>query len=161
MINNEDLGKTFEKALCIYSGIDFDGNFKYSIEKATDISNDLKKRLPKDLFNIIKHTGKIDNSFDFIYENKNGLSVKTGKNKLIFLQKKNDKKINWKNFEYQFTKKTINLCHESNTLKVKFNDNFISIGEFQVHNNRNCIKFRFNFQKLLEIFKDYLEIKEY
>ena len=37
--------------------------------------------------------------------------------------------------------------NESSTVKYKG----ISIGEFQIHNNRNCIKFRFNMKNLLMI----------
>lgn len=39
--------------------------------------------------------------------------------------------------------------NESTTIKY----NGISIGEFQVHTNRNCLKFRFNMKKMLEAFE--------
>ena len=46
---------------------------------------------------------------------------------------------------------TQNLCtwNESNVLKYYG----ISIGEFQAHNNRNCLKFRFNIKGILELLK--------
>lgn len=50
-----------------------------------------------------------------------------------------------------FTKPTIEEWNESNT--VKYNGK--TIGEFQVHNNRGSLKFRFNFKSLLELIKDY------
>jgi len=34
----------------------------------------------------------------------------------------------------------------------------INLGEFQVHNHRDCIKFRWSFEKLLELFKDNFDI---
>lgn len=45
---------------------------------------------------------------------------------------------NWDKSLFSFTRK-LNDWKESTTLKY----NGISIGEFQVHNNRNCLKFRF------------------
>jgi hypothetical protein len=66
--------------------------------------------------------------------------------------------------DFIFTK-NINNWNESNTIKLNikhFNSNniftkqeiknkYISIGEFQIHKNRNCIKFRFNFKNLLKL----------
>lgn len=64
------------------------------------------------------------------------------KDKVIFFSKNKD---NW---------------NESNTVKInmeslnKKNKN-LSIGEFQFHKNRDCIKFRFNINSLLEIIEYY------
>jgi len=55
---------------------------------------------------------------------------------------------------FDFTRK-INWV-ESSTLKVLINNKYLSIGEFQIHNNRDCIKFRFNMNNLLK----YLSYKE-
>lgn len=49
-----------------------------------------------------------------------------------------------------FTKNKDNW-NESNTVKIKLNNKTISIGEFQFHKNRNCIKFRFNINNLNKI----------
>lgn len=57
----------------------------------------------------------------------------------------------WEKEKFTFTRQTIEKWNESNTVKY----GGISIGEFQVHNNRNCFKFRFNMKNLLEmILKD-------
>ena len=57
----------------------------------------------------------------------------------------------WKREKFTFTRPTIEKWNESNTVKY----DGISIGEFQVHNNRNCYKFRFNMKNLLDmILKD-------
>ena len=55
----------------------------------------------------------------------------------------------WDRSKISFSKTTIAEWNESNTLYY----DGISIGEFQVHNNRNCFKFRFNFKNLIEIIK--------
>lgn len=61
---------------------------------------------------------------------------------------KNDiKEFIWKRDKFSFTKSTIVEWNESNTVKY----NGISVGEFQVHTNRNCYKFRFNMKNLLDI----------
>ena len=53
----------------------------------------------------------------------------------------------WKKENISFTKENIEDWNESNT--VKYNN--LSIGEFQVHKNRNCYKFRFNLTNLVKI----------
>ena len=49
--------------------------------------------------------------------------------------------------KFTFTKPTVAEWNESTTVKY----NSISIGEFQIHNNRDCVKFRFHFKNLLHI----------
>jgi hypothetical protein len=61
---------------------------------------------------------------------------------------KKPKKIKLNNKLFSFTK-NIYTWKESNTLKY----NNKTIGLFQIHNNRDCIKFRFNLTNLLEIIK--------
>lgn len=57
----------------------------------------------------------------------------------------------WKKEKFTFTRPSIEKWNESNTVKYEG----VSIGEFQVHNNRNCYKFRFNMKNLLDmILKD-------
>ena len=56
-------------------------------------------------------------------------------------------KINYKLFNFT---KNLNNWAESNTLKY---DN-LAIGIFQIHNSRNCIKFRFYLKNLLKIIKN-------
>lgn len=53
----------------------------------------------------------------------------------------------WDKEKITFTKPNIEDWNESNTVKY----NGISIGEFQVHRNRNCFKFRFNLTNLIKI----------
>lgn len=53
----------------------------------------------------------------------------------------------WDNDKFSFTR-SLNSWNESNTLKYCG----ISMGEFQVHHNRNCFKFRFNMKGVMELF---------
>lgn len=50
----------------------------------------------------------------------------------------------WNKDQFSFTKPTLDIWNESNTLKY----NGVSIGEFQVHRSRSCYKFRFNMENL-------------
>lgn len=76
----------------------------------------------------------------WIYEEKDGFKHKEiSKNDIIAFE--------WNRNNFSFTKNTIEEWNESNT--VKYNGS--SIGEFQVHQNRNCYKFRFNMPNLLKI----------
>ena len=56
-------------------------------------------------------------------------------------------KYEWKKENFSFSKKTLEEWNESNTVYYKG----IPLGEFQVHSNRNCFKFRFNFKNFVKI----------
>jgi hypothetical protein len=66
--------------------------------------------------------------------------------KSFILNKKDVKYIKFLNENFTFTR-YLNSWNESTTLKY----NKISIGEFQFHKNRDCIKFRFHFNNLLKL----------
>jgi hypothetical protein len=66
-----------------------------------------------------------------------------------------NKNIDWLKYNISFTHINKNkIWNESSTIKI----DDISIGEFQIHKKRNCIKFRWHFEKILDIFKDYFNI---
>lgn len=73
--------------------------------------------------------------------------------KYEIFEKNYGNEINWERDNFDFSKQTINEWNESNTLYYKK----ISIGEFQVHTNRNCFKFRFNFENLKKLIGDFVE----
>ena len=53
-------------------------------------------------------------------------------------------------FDHQkitFSRSTVETWNESSSVKY----NGVSIGEFQIHNNRNCVKFRFHFKNLCDM----------
>lgn len=54
----------------------------------------------------------------------------------------------WDATKFSFTQERVIYWNESNTLKYCG----ISVGEFQVHRNRNCFKFRFNMKGVMELF---------
>lgn len=63
------------------------------------------------------------------------------------ISKEEVKKFDWDKSKFTFTKPEIAEWNESNTVKY----DGLSIGEFQVHQNRNCFKFRFNMKNLLDL----------
>jgi hypothetical protein len=66
------------------------------------------------------------------------------------------------NKEIYWNKENITFTHIIKNKKwnesssVKINNN--SIGEFQIHNNRDNIKFRWNFENLLKVYKNHFDI---
>ena len=48
--------------------------------------------------------------------------------------------------------------NESSCICIEKNGKFITLGEFQVHNHRDCIKFRWCFKVLLTEFAEYFNI---
>lgn len=57
------------------------------------------------------------------------------------------KEYKWDKDKFSFTKPSIELWNESNTVKY----NGITIGEFQIHTHRSCFKFRFHLANLLKL----------
>lgn len=64
------------------------------------------------------------------------------------------------NCEITFTK-NIETWNESSTMKIKYNNINYSIGEYQIHSNRDGVKFRFNrnnFHNLMEKINENVEL---
>ena len=60
----EDLGKIFEMAICMLYGINYDGNYKYSLDEAATLIHRIVKL--RDIFpHNIKHTAKNGNQYDY------------------------------------------------------------------------------------------------
>lgn len=57
-----------------------------------------------------------------------------------------------KNINYQFTNNLENW-NESNTVKTTIDNKDYPVAEFQIHNNRNCIKCRLNFNTIILMIK--------
>ena len=221
----EDLGKIFEKSICLLYDIEYDSKYKYSIEDAEKLKERLLKFKEVFPFNII-HSAKNGSRYDFtgLDDLNIKLSAKTSKkdgkvcpqvigqptkkrfceyfeidnscdleeikkyiennlikllkkyydftfdcpiiyynkhkNKLLFIKRNNMDNIN---YSIDWTKYNIEFSHikknkkwgESSSISI----NNITIGEFQIHNHRDCIKIRWAFENLLGLFKDYFNIK--
>jgi hypothetical protein len=78
----------------------------------------------------------------WIRKNKNKFDYKIFPKELLY-------KFSWEKELFSFTKSTVQEWNDSNTLKY----NGISIGEFQVHHNRNSFKFRFNMDNLMKLIR--------
>jgi hypothetical protein len=123
------IGQPTKKTFCSFFNIDLSCNLE-------DIKIYIEKNVKKLLMYYIIYTFECP----IIYYNKH-------KDLLMFVELK--KKINWLKQDIRFTHKLKNKkWNESSSIKIK-ND---TIGEFQIHNKRNCIKFRWNFEKLLKLF---------
>lgn len=82
------------------------------------------------------------------------------KNMILFIQNKQPIP-SFIDHDIHFSKDTIDtnsakFWNESTSMSI----NKKNIGEFQIHNHRNCIKFRWNFENLLIVFKDNFEITQ-
>ncbi len=88
------------------------------------------------------------NTFDcpIVYYNKH-------KNMILFVKLKES--INWSTYNISFSHIIKNKkWNESSSIIINGN----TIGEFQIHNHRDCIKFRWSFEKLLNLFNNNFEI---
>jgi hypothetical protein len=63
VVQTEVLGKSFEKAVCLLVGCEFQGNYRYSLEKANDIKTRLEPLASE--FVGFQHTGATDDLYDF------------------------------------------------------------------------------------------------
>lgn len=69
--------------------------------------------------------------------------------KHIEISKDDIKEFRWEKDKISFTKKIVDEWNESNTVKY----DGMTIGEFQIHKNRSCYKFRFQLLNLLKILR--------
>ncbi len=91
-----------------------------------------------------------NNTFEcpILYYNKN-------KNLCLFIV--NERPIDWRTYIIEFSHLKKNKSWgESSTISI----NNITIGEFQVHNHRDCIKFRWAFENILKVFNSNFKIIE-
>ncbi len=228
-VETEDLGKIFEKAICLLYEIDYQGKFKYNVEDAEKLKIKIMKL--KDAFPYkIKHTAINGGRYDYVCTDDETikLSAKTTKkdgkvcpqvigqpskkkfcnyfelaenmeideikkyiennvlkmldiyasttfdcstvyynkhkNKLLLIQQK--EKIDWSKYAVYFSHQIKNKeWNESSTINIVPLDikepnkkDFITIGEFQVHNKRDCIKFRWAFEKVIDVFESHFTI---
>ena len=129
------IGQPSKKKFCEFFGIDL----LYNLEQ-------LKNYIETNVKSLLEIYAL--NTFDcpIVYYNKD-------KNMILFVKLKES--INWTNYNISFSHIIKNKkWNESSSIII----NGITIGEFQIHNHRDCIKFRWSFEKLLNLFNDNFEI---
>lgn len=129
------IGQPGKKRFCQFFGLDCSYN-----------SEQIKEYITNNIFTLLDVY--ISNTFDYpiVYYNKY-------KNLLLFVTLIEN--INWTNYEITFTHIIKNKkWNESSCIKI----NNITIGEFQIHNKRDGIKFRWYFENLIKLFKENYEI---
>ena len=133
------IGQPSKKKFCEY----------FKIDNATTSLADIKKYIQENVSTMLKTYFEMTFDCPIIYYNK-----KT--DKLLFIKKLLD--IDWSNSIIAFSHiKKNKIWNESSSISI----DEITIGEFQVHCKRDCIKFRWAFEKLLDLFKDSFTIGEY
>lgn len=168
--NKRQLGKVAPQIIGQPTNETYFFNMKNKFPNITefDIINELKKRKVEDNYEnrskifkeiSIKYIDIIINEYwknlvecdyllffyDIVDKNEN-----ISKNPQYIVLRKESELPNWSKKNFLFTKSLENW-NESNTVKYINNGKSISIGEFQVHKNRNCFKFRFNIKNILKI----------
>lgn len=134
------IGQPSKKKFCDFFGIDL----LYNLEQIKNyIETNVKSLL--EIYSL--------NTFDcpIVYYNKH-------KNMVLFVKLKES--INWTNCNISFSHIIKNKkWNESSSIKINnMTKRNITIGEFQIHNKRDCIKFRWSFENLLKLFNDNFEI---
>ena len=231
-LQTEDTGKILERALCYALQTPFNGNFKYSEEKATSLAAKLAPL--KSTLTGYKHTGDHNNLYDFMKSPEEHLSVKSVKHKSSWkicpqiIGQTTKKKfcerfavattpttqspqttpeqsiktyienntialleayvsttfhspvlfycedtqeillislttpINWSSHNLEFLHKKKNKpWNESTTLKIIDDTKEYSLGEFQIHNHRDGVKFRFDLKTLINVLSANFTVKKY
>ena len=138
------IGQPSKKKFCEY--------FKLEIDKSVVEINELIKQYIQDnIFELLKEY--FSHTFDcpMIYYNKKADVVQ-------FITVK--QLIEWStisSLSFSHIKKN-KLWNESSCICIEKNGKLITLGEFQVHNHRDCIKFRWCFKVLLTEFAEYFNI---
>jgi hypothetical protein len=210
----EDTGHVLEMAICLTLKIEYIGNFKYSMDKAQELSNHMSKLLEhitEPLVHTANGKGKYDytgetsklsaksnkrghmiapqsigqptkntfcQAFGFSNENDNEklktqiiqniknllgmyftntfdcpiLYYHEKKATIKLIQYNNSVPIDWNNQNINFSQSDTSW-NESNTIRLEVEPGLMKpIGNFQFHNNRDCIKFRWNIKNLIDYF---------
>ncbi len=129
------IGQPSKKKFCEHFGVDS----SYDLEQ-------IKNFIKDNVTNLLERYCSTTFDCPIIYYNKH-------KNLLLFVKLKEH--IDWTKQEIVFKHIRDNKkWNESTTIYI----NNISIGEFQVHNHRDCIKFRWVFEKMLDVFKHNFDV---
>lgn len=137
MVCPPEVGQPSSKTCLLYFGKLLDKNVK-------EITADIFKKMVFDKIDEMMPI-YVEHMFDsdwllWICKEKDGFSYKC-------VNKNHINKYKWDKENFMFTKSTIEQWNESNTVKY----GGMTIGEFQIHKNRSCYKFRFQMYNLLKL----------
>ena len=138
------IGQPSRKKFCEY--------FKLEIDKSVvEINGLIKQYIQDNIFELLKEY--FSHTFDcpMIYYNKKADVVQ-------FITV--NQQIDWStisSLSFSHIKKN-KMWNESSCICIEKNGKLITLGEFQVHNHRDCIKFRWCFKVLLVEFSEYFNI---
>lgn len=118
----------------------FNKYFKLELKSTDDLKDYFMKNMNILLVDYIRNVFVCDDTLFFMYSE--GIVYKITRVNLLELDL-----TNW-NVETTRSKET---WKESNTIKVRNEVEALSLGEIQVHNNRNSIKFRFHLNVILRL----------
>lgn len=126
------IGQPSKKKFCEY----------FNLDSNTDLQS-IKNYIENNIHKILNVYFNYTFDCPIIYYNK--------KKDLVYYIK-NINEIEWDKHEIEFSHiKKQKIWNESSCISIKN----ITIGEFQVHNHRDCIKFRWVFENLLKIFDSF------
>ena len=132
----QTIGQTTKQGFCSHFGI------------TSQSDDDIKQWILDHPNNLLREYANNLNICDIIVhvqatKSKNAIYLKS----ISWYKREHFENIDWMLGECVFTKKTVSAWNESSSIRFRN----IPIGEFQIHNNRNNIKFRFNFRNLLKL----------
>jgi hypothetical protein len=131
------IGQTSPKKFCELVGIEYTND------------KELKLKIQENTTNILYILEKYTFDCDITYYNKK-------KNTLRFIRLKLP--IEWSGYNYEWTRKA-DSWNNSSTLKIKIDEMWVSLIEFQFHSkSRSNMAIRWNFENVLNVFKDNLDI---
>jgi hypothetical protein len=132
------IGQPSKKKFCKHFNIDYDCDNAY-----------IKYYIETNINTLLETYSTCTFDCPIVYYNK-------AKNRMLFVTLKEN--INWKNRDVVFSHNIKNkIWNESSSISI----GGINIGEFQVHNHRDCIKFRWSFEKFIDLFKNNFEIVDF
>jgi hypothetical protein len=129
------IGQPTKKKFCEYFNLDI-----------LVSSNEIKTFIETNISNMLYKYFELTFDCPIIYYNQKKDTVK-----LIYIFDK----IDWQKYTIEFSHiKKNKIWNESTTIYI----NKTPIGEFQIHNHRDCIKFRWAFENLLKLFENTFNI---
>jgi hypothetical protein len=156
------IGQPTRFTFCQKFGLDLGSEENPKSKKAVLSDAKLKDYILENISNLMKEYTKTTFHCPIFFYNEES-------DKALIIKKTST--IPWESSEFRFShlgeKKGKKVCgvakawNESTTLYIRKKDENIPIGEFQFHQHRDCIKFRFHLKNVLDVFKESFDVKTY